>query len=220
MFVRAIESKKRSVIYFDDSGRRLIRRGGTWAWRNNNPGNIVKGRKARSLGSIGVGGGFAIFPDYATGRAALRKVLKDGYPTTTLFRLIRYYAPPKENDVKRYRKLLLEFTSLSLKRTVEDLTAKELEKLVDGIERIEGWREGEEKELGPAKKIVDVKRDSKRRITGYVVEDLGSLSPAATVRGILEGEIDAIVAARGGRTYIRTRPDHFLENNLDRKGKR
>lgn len=102
------------------------------------------GRKARSLGSIGVGGGFAIFPDYATGRAALRKVLKDGYPTTTLFRLIRYYAPPKENDVKRYRKLLSEFKGLSLKRTVENLTSKELGKLVDGIERTEGWREGEE----------------------------------------------------------------------------
>jgi hypothetical protein len=122
--------------------------------------------------------------------------------------------------VKRYRRLLSEFTGLSLKRTVEDLTAKELERLIDGIERIEGWREGEEKGLGPAKKIIDVKRDSKRRITGYVVEDLGLLSPTATVKGILEGEIDAVVADCGGRTYVRTRPDHLLENNLDRKGKR
>ncbi len=62
-FVRAIEGKKNSVIYFSLGGDRMIRRKGTWAWRNNNPGNIIKGVKARKLGSIGAAGGFAVFPD-------------------------------------------------------------------------------------------------------------------------------------------------------------
>jgi hypothetical protein len=67
-FVRAIQGKKNSVIYFSAKGDRLICRNGTWAWRNNNPGNIIKGLKARKLGSIGTAGGFAVFPDYETGR--------------------------------------------------------------------------------------------------------------------------------------------------------
>jgi len=58
MFVRAIEGKGRSVIYIAADGNRMIRRGGKPAWRNNNPGNMKKGPKSRSLGSIGVAEGF------------------------------------------------------------------------------------------------------------------------------------------------------------------
>lgn len=218
MFVRAIEDKKRSVIYFTLDGKRLIRRGGTWTWRNNNPGNIVKGKKARTLGSIGAAGGFAVFPDYKAGRSALKAALKTGYSNTTLYRLVASYAPKQENDVGNYRKLLSKFTGLSLRRTVSDLKPQELEKLMDGIQRIEGFREGEEQILSIAKKIVDVRRNSKCRITGYVVEELGLLSPVETMRRILSGEIDAVVVDRGGRSYVRTRPDQIFENNLECKG--
>ena len=183
----------------------MIRRKGTWAWRNNNPGNIVKGLKARKLGSIGVAGGFAVFPDYETGREALKGVLLTSYPQTTLYRLVAFYAPGNENNVPRYRKMLHDFTGLSLK---------------DAIEKIEGTRRGEESILGPAKKITDVRRDRKNRISGYVVEELGLLSPLETVNGILSGEIDGVIAERGGRTYVRTRPDQIFENNLKKKGRR
>lgn len=64
---------------------------------------------------------------------------------------------------------------LSLKRIVQNLNKEELERLKDGIQRIEGWREGEESILGPAKKIIDVKRNKSRKIVGYLVEDLGVL---------------------------------------------
>jgi len=218
VFIHAIDTKKRAVIYFGIEGNRMIRRDGTWAWRNNNPGNIIKGRKARSLGSIGAAGGFAVFPDYETGRNALHQVLTTSYPTTTLFTLIKYYAPPKENDVKRYRKMLEDFTGLSLKRIVNSLNVPELESLKDAIQRIEGWESGQEEILGPAKKIIDVKRNKTRKIVGYLVEDLGMLSTAATVNGILNGDIDGVVADRGRKTYVRTRPDPILENNLESKG--
>ena len=219
MFVRAIQDKKRSVIYFDFEGNRMIRRGGTWTWRNNNPGNIVKGPKARKLGSIGTGGGFAVFPTFERGREALRTVLTTSYLNTTLFRLVGYYAPKEENDVGGYRRMLKKFTGLSLQRKVKSLSADELERLMDGIQRIEGFRHGDEEILGPAKKIIDVKRNKKQRITGYLVEDRGLLSPAETVKGILSGEIDGVVADRGGRTYVRTRADSVFDNNLETKGK-
>lgn len=118
MFTWATEGRGRSVVYVDPDGNRMIRRGDTWVWRNNNPGNIKSGSKARTLGSIGRAGGFAVFPDLMTGRKALKGVLQTSYPNTTLFRLVGYYAPKGENDPKRYRKLLHDFTGLDLKRTV------------------------------------------------------------------------------------------------------
>ena len=54
----------------------------------------------------------------------------------------------------------------------------------------------------------------------YMVEDLGWLTPIATVKGILSGEIDGVVAEKAGRTYVRTRPDSFWSNNLDNKGRK
>jgi len=114
--------------------------------------------------------------------------------------------------------MLKRFTDLSLQRKVGTLKADELERLMDGIQSIEGFRHGEEEVLGPAKTIIDVRRNKKQRITGYIVEDLGLLPPVETVKGILADEIDGVVADRGGRTYVRTRPDPIFENNLETKG--
>src|ERR1700722_2973672 len=55
------------------------------SWRNNNPGNLLIGDFARRNGAIGWAGcikdtnyKFAVFPDYATGRQAQAKRLKEG----------------------------------------------------------------------------------------------------------------------------------------------
>ena len=219
MFVRAIQGKKNSVIYIAGDGTRMIRSGGKWAWRNNNPGNMRKGPKSRSLGSIGVAGGFAVFPDYLTGRTALKGLLRSTYLNWSLYRLVEKYAPPEENDTENYRKLLKKLTGLDLKRAVHSLNSKEMEKLLDAIQQIEGYSPGEEQYLEKAKKIVDVQRDKKNRITGYLVESMGLLTPIQTINGILSGEIDGVVAQRAGKTYVRTRPDSRWENNIEGKGK-
>lgn len=221
MFVRAIEGKqKRSVIYIAADGKRLIRIGGSRQWRNNNPGAMKRGPRSRRLGAIGGVEGFAVFPDYMTGRDANRTVLLSAYPGTTLYNLPLRYSPESDgNDVKRYRKLLGEFTGFDLQRTIRELTAKEIETLLDAIERIEGFGPGKEVELGTPKLIIDVKRDKKNRPVSYLVEDLGWLSPTATVQGILQGEIDGVVAHRAGKSYVKTTPDGSFPNNIDVKGR-
>ncbi|MBI4406256.1 MAG: hypothetical protein HY537_19005 [Deltaproteobacteria bacterium] len=200
MFIRAVQGKGRSVIYFSSDGKRLIRSGGSPAWRNNNPGNLRKGTRWKEWGSIGLVGGFCVFPDYATGRNANRSLLKSTYLNFTLYRLPTRYAPRKhKNRVERYRRRLHEFSGFDLKRVIRTLTAKEIEILLDAIQRIEGYEVGKEAALGPAKKIIDVKRDRKGRIVAYFVEDSGWLSPVDTVKGILSGDIDGVVAHRGER---------------------
>lgn len=125
MVIRAVEGKNRTVIYVFSDGRRLIRSGGTWQWRNNNPGAMKRGPRSRRLGAIGGAGGFAVFPDYRTGRDANRTLLLTVYPGTTLYNLPMRYSPEADgNDVKRYRRQLREFTGLDLKRIIRDLDKK------------------------------------------------------------------------------------------------
>jgi hypothetical protein len=97
-------------------------------------GTSSKGLKARKLGSIGTAGGFAVFPDYETGREALKGVLLTSYSQTTLYRLVSFYAPKNENNVPRYRKMLHDFTSLNLRRKVGDLSNEELGRVMNAIE--------------------------------------------------------------------------------------
>lgn len=220
MFVRAVEGKNRSVIYISENGERLIRSGGTPAWRNNNPGNMKKGPNSRSLGSIGVAGGFAVFPSYKSGRDADRTLLLTSYLRTSLYNMPKRYSPKGDNNnVERYRRQLQKFTGFDLKRTIRDLSAKEIEILLDAIQRIEGFEPGQEVVLGPPKQIVDIKRDKKGKILNYLIEDLGWLTPARTVKGILEGEIDGVVVQRSGKSHVRTRPDNWMDNNIETKGR-
>ena len=73
------------VVFTDDQGKRFVRHGGSRAWRNNNPGNIRSGDFADEHGAIGAAAGFAVFPDYATGHAALKALLKtDVYASKTI----------------------------------------------------------------------------------------------------------------------------------------
>ena len=108
MFVRAEKGKGLRVIYYRNDGGKLIRAGGTRTWRNNNPGNVIKGTFARGNGGIGEASGFAIFPDYETGRRVIARLLRTKkYHEKSLFDAVKAYAPPEDkNDVENYRKLL------------------------------------------------------------------------------------------------------------------
>jgi hypothetical protein len=75
---------------------------GTRAERNNNPGNIEYGSFAAHHGATGSDGRFAVFPDNATGFAALRELLMIHYAGMTLEAALNKFAPPFENDVSSY----------------------------------------------------------------------------------------------------------------------
>jgi hypothetical protein len=63
-----------TVQYFDKDGNMVIRSGGTKAWRNNNPGNMVYHPRgfAPRHGAIGSADGMAVFPDEQTGSNRVR----------------------------------------------------------------------------------------------------------------------------------------------------
>ena len=82
---------------------------GTRAYRNNNPGNL------RYVGQPGATGadtsGFAIFPSYDAGYAALQKQIElDASRGLTIEQFIAKYAPPNENDTTNYTTRITEWT--------------------------------------------------------------------------------------------------------------
>jgi hypothetical protein len=105
-FIKAEQSAHNSVIYTDNAGKYFRYIGGTWTWRNHNPGNLVPGDISRKNGQIGKAGGFAVFPDKETGHRALLDCLKTTYGDKNIDELTEKYAPPKENNTAAYIKFL------------------------------------------------------------------------------------------------------------------
>lgn len=140
-YVAARNGEDTSVIYVAKDGSEYLHSGGTRAWRNNNPGNLSKAEKSGL--AIGVGGPFAVFPDHATGKAALKFVLLSVYKDKRLDKVFEKYAPAKDNnDPEHYTKLVKKFTGLASDQTIGDLNSAELDKFMAAIERVEGWKEG------------------------------------------------------------------------------
>lgn len=138
-------SHRYDVVYHLANGDEIIRRGGTRAWRNNNPGCIRPGSIADAHGAIGSAGGFAVFPDEQSGMAAIAGLLlSDKYRNKTIGAALYSYAPPFENDTIGYQNYVRKLTGLSSNMRICDLTPEQLHKLVMAIRKIEGWNIGTE----------------------------------------------------------------------------
>lgn len=135
---------KKDVIYVMNTGEMVCRRGGTCAWRNNNPGNLVYSEFSREQGAIGKGAReFAVFPDRETGRKALAALLRtDKYSKLTVTNAIKRYCPSTEKDLRNYLNHLVKSTGININSKLGGLNDITLEKVADAICVIEGWREG------------------------------------------------------------------------------
>ncbi|MDE6570783.1 MAG: hypothetical protein K2L95_01000 [Alphaproteobacteria bacterium] len=143
--VISVRDMGRDVIYVYDNGAIYSRRGGTRAWRNNNPGCIRYSDFARQHGAIGQAGKFAVFPDAETGAAAIGALLQtDKYRNLTMAAAIAKYAPPHENDTRGYLARLTRMTGVPATTKLCNLNNNQLNMVVDAIRVLEGWRPGNE----------------------------------------------------------------------------
>jgi CHAP domain len=125
------------------------------ATRNNNPGNIVSGKFADDAGATGSDGRFATFATPEQGFAALKKLLSGpGYKGLTLDSAIKKYAPDFENDTAKYTSFLKNTVGVSGSTKIQNLTAAQFQKLVDGIAKFEGFQGGTTTELKSTTKEV------------------------------------------------------------------
>ena len=202
-----------AVVYTDNNGDKLLRRGGSRSWRNNNPGNMRYTRFAREQGAIGAAGGFAVFPSTEVGRTALLNLLTGTvYSHLTIAAAVVRYAPPAENDTERYERLIAKLTGLDVSRKISDLSPTELASVVSAIQTIEGYAAGSET---PIRKVIGAKKREKR-LTKFLIEGESEyMTLAAALRLAVAGEIDAVAVRVGSRhEYLRSRADGASENNF------
>ncbi len=133
---------KNVVIEYSD-GTREVRSGGTRAWRNNNPGNIRNTSFANRHGSLGEAGGFAVFPDEATGQQAIIDLLETNtYQSLSIDDAITRYAPPLENNTGNYQALISDSTGINGNTMLNTLNAEQLNGVANAIRQVEGWQPG------------------------------------------------------------------------------
>ena len=143
-FVNAVHDRKTlTVQYKSDNGAIFIKSGGSIAWRFNNPGNIRPKKNGLYQGQVGVGdtasGKFAIFGSYEEGRNEKRALLRRKYNNYTLKEAIYVYAPPNENDTESYIDYLVKHADISRTTKLSTLNDVQLNKLMDAMEKREGF---------------------------------------------------------------------------------
>ncbi len=145
----------------------IVKRTGNRNWRNNNSGNIEYGDLAKKHGALGSDGRFAIFPSYEAGRAAKEELIFEsnrgrklstkgdygaglGYKDKTLAQTIAAYAPSEDkNDTQLYQRTVLAAVGGKNKR-MADYTPDERERIMDAMEKMEGYKKGKEQVLQAA----------------------------------------------------------------------
>lgn len=146
-FIKASYNEKlKTVEYVADNGDRLLRKGGTIAWRFNNPGNLRPGPKYKL--HIGQGqtasGVFLIFPTPEAGREEKKGLLLRKYKEDTISQMLYTYAPPSENDTEGYISSICKKTGFSRDRVIGQFSDDEMKKLMTAMEEHEGYHHKKE----------------------------------------------------------------------------
>ena len=212
-YQKAERALNHTVIYADDTGRFFRFSGGTWAWRNHNPGNLVPGKISSRHNQIGTTGKFAIFPDYESGRLALIDCLQTTYGKSSLPKLVRIFAPEKDgNNIKVYTKFLRDKTGVRDDKKVEDFTLQQFDKLWHAIEQMEGYKQGVITEVFP---VIEVHKD-KNGIYEYHVKKNDWLSKSECIALVGQGKLDlSVCKSRLGQNYLRARTNSLVNGSLD-----
>lgn len=140
-----VEQNGKSVVYVCGNGNKIVRNGGTRAWRNNNPGNLRYYAFAKNNGAIGEAGNFAVFPDEQTGMQALYKLLQsDSYRNLTIANALKRY---DRSNWRAYTNKLTRLTGLTANTKLSSLNQTQLDAVAQTIRRLEGWVPGSEQKI-------------------------------------------------------------------------
>jgi hypothetical protein len=125
----------------------LIGAKGSWAWLNNNPGNLTADRN--DYGQIPgkrSWHNFFVFPDADTGFAAIRPwLVNNGYLGKSILATFKSYAPNGDgkNSPDTYAANVANAAGVSTDKKLQDLSDDEWQLLLNGIQQVEGTVEGQ-----------------------------------------------------------------------------
>jgi len=218
------DKETKCVQYLTDDNRICIRSGGSLPWRTNNAGDLLapidqatgkpKPRKTKGWLNLAEGGEytshfFFIFPDYETGRSALRACLGRLYMNSNFYEFVSVYASKKDhNNEGNYVSQLVEFTGIDPKTKLRDMSEADLNKFMDAIERIEGYHRDEStrKETFVAVSTIHA-TDGRVPVAGEEIIVKTADGQEKTFTSSASGQFPPIVHGNGPTTIIHKTPD-------------
>lgn len=209
MYRIAYSPDENTIVYFDKSGNKHIRKGGNLSWRINNPG-LVKSHShyAKSKGAIGSYQSFAIFSYPEQGHKALSAWLHSKkYYHATVQAIAEHYHP---NNSNAFAEKLSGCISVSIDKKLKSFTKIEFQKLLRAIEKLCGYELVGNEEASVLPKITAKIENDSAEDTYLIGTDL-VLSKKEAMEWVKASRLDAvIVCQKNGSEHLRSRPNHCI----------
>ena len=209
MYRIAYSPDENTIVYFDKSGNKHIRKGGSLSWRINNPG-LVRSHShfARSNGSIGSYQGFAIFSCPEQGHKALAAWLHSKkYYNTTIKAIAENYHP---RNASAFAAKLSSCIPVSIDKKLKSFTDLEFQKLLKVIEKSCGYELlGNEEEFVLPK--ITAKIENNAAEDTYLIGTDLVLSKNEAMEWVKTNRLDAVIVRhKNGSEHLRSRPSHCI----------
>jgi len=211
MFSKAYSLDGKTVFYFDYADNKYVATGGSLAWRLNNPGLVHNTCRFFSRpGSIGHFGHYAIFSSPEKGREALRNWLHTKkFFNGSLRILAKHYQPDNPN---LFADRLSSLTNIPLYTKPKDLSKKDFDKLIFGIEKLCDYAlKGAEAFCLIPKILGKIENNSQEDL--YWIGDYTTLSKKDAALWVQSNRLDAVVVhGYNGNVFLRSRPNHNIHH--------
>ncbi|MFZ0566049.1 MAG: DUF3892 domain-containing protein [Chlamydiales bacterium] len=199
------------IFYFDAFNNKFVAKGGSLAWRLNNPGLLLSHSLHRTgYSAIGAYHKYAIFSHLIIGKDALRAwICSTKYLDSPLIEIAKYYFP---SDPTEYLTQLCVISNLSPKTIPRSLSAKDFDKLLKTIQKLAGFSPENEHQVSLLPKITARFYSAKRKVEFYLAgyEDL--LTKSQAIKWIETHKLDAVIVHKSkGEVYLRSRPGHHFD---------
>lgn len=199
------------IFYFDAFENKYVAKGGSLAWRLNNPGLLLSHSLYRTgYSAIGAYHQYAIFAHSIIGKDALRAwICSIKYFDRGLIEIAKYYLP---SDPTKYLNQLCAITGFAAECMPRSLAAKDFDKLLKAIQKLAGFSPENEHQVALLPKITARFYSTKRKIEFYLAgyEDL--LTKSQAIKWVETHKLDAVIVHKNnGEIYLRSRPGHHFD---------
>jgi hypothetical protein len=199
------------VFYFDAFDNKYVAKGGSLAWRLNNPGLLSSHSLHRTgYSAIGAYHQYAIFSHLGMGKDALRAwICSTKYFDSPLIEIAKYYLP---SDPMEYLNQLCALTGFLPKITPRALTVKDLDKLLKSIQKLAGFSPENEHQVALLPKITTRFYSAKRKVEFYLAGYENLLTKSQAIKWVETHKLDAVIVHKSnGEIYLRSRPGHHFD---------
>lgn len=210
MYKKAFAYDEHVIFYFDMYDNKYVAKGGSLAWRTNNPG-LINSHAAVKQRSIGSCGNIAIFSSPSQGEKALYEWIHlKKYYHSTLIAIAKHYDP---QSPEKFLHKLCKFTSLQKDVKPSSLSSVDLNTLMWGIKQLVGYSSTGDETFQPLPKITARFYSQTANVESYLVGSDQFLSKTEAIQWIETHRLDAVIIHKNDNTiYLRSRPGHLLQN--------